>query len=125
MDKERAGLLLPRPEKIPLIISGSAVHGGDDSNSRTKFDDILSEAKRQLRLALPLVSSNLLVFALQVISIMFVGHLGELQLSGASLATSFSSVTSFSLLVRIYLLSLIQIHLIQFSNYIYIYIVIE
>jgi MATE family multidrug resistance protein len=30
---------------------------------------------------------------------MFVGHLGELSLSGASMATSFASVTGFSLLV--------------------------
>ncbi|CAL5430923.1 unnamed protein product [Camellia sinensis] len=29
---------------------------------------------------------------------MFVGHLGELPLSGASIATSFASVTGFSLL---------------------------
>jgi MATE family multidrug resistance protein len=32
---------------------------------------------------------------------MFVGHLGELPLAGASLATSLANVTGFSLLVRI------------------------
>ena len=32
---------------------------------------------------------------------MFVGHLGELALSGSSMATSFASVTGFSLLVSI------------------------
>ncbi|KAI8010830.1 Tryptophan decarboxylase 2 [Camellia lanceoleosa] len=37
---------------------------------------------------------------LQVISVMFVGHLGELPLSGASIATSFASVIGFSLLAE-------------------------
>uniref|UniRef100_A0A453T3X2 Protein DETOXIFICATION n=1 Tax=Aegilops tauschii subsp. strangulata TaxID=200361 RepID=A0A453T3X2_AEGTS len=37
--------------------------------------------------------------ALQLVSVMFVGHLGELPLAGASLATSLANVTGFSLLV--------------------------
>ncbi|OVA14234.1 Multi antimicrobial extrusion protein [Macleaya cordata] len=37
-------------------------------------------------------------FFLQMISIMFVGHLGELSLASASMATSFASVTGLSLL---------------------------
>ncbi|XP_021277042.1 protein DETOXIFICATION 16-like [Herrania umbratica] len=61
-------------------------------------DEILAEVKKQLLLAGPLVSVNFLVFALQVISVMFVGHLGNLPLAGASMATSFASVTGFSLL---------------------------
>lgn len=63
-------------------------------------DEIVAEVKKQLLLAGPLVFVNLLINSLQVISVMFVGHLGELPLSGASLATSFASVTGFSLLVR-------------------------
>jgi MATE family multidrug resistance protein len=35
----------------------------------------------------------------QMVSVMFVGHLGELALASASLATSFAGVTGFSLLV--------------------------
>lgn len=33
-------------------------------------------------------------------SLMFIGHLGALELAGASIATSFATVTGFSLLVR-------------------------
>lgn len=58
-----------------------------------------NEVKKQLWLAGPLVLVSLLQFCLQLISLMFVGHLGELALSGASMATSFSSVTGFTLLV--------------------------
>ncbi|KAE9586069.1 putative multi antimicrobial extrusion protein [Lupinus albus] len=61
--------------------------------------EIIEEVKKQLWLAGPLISVSLLNYCLQVISVMFVGHLGELALSGASMATSFASVTGFSLLM--------------------------
>ncbi|KAK9167375.1 hypothetical protein Scep_002566 [Stephania cephalantha] len=59
---------------------------------------LIEEMKRQVRLAGPLMSVSFLMYCVQVISVMFVGHLGELPLSGASMATSFASVTGFSLL---------------------------
>ncbi|XP_015067531.1 protein DETOXIFICATION 16-like [Solanum pennellii] len=62
-------------------------------------EEIVEEVKRQVWLAGPLVSVNLLQFSLQLIAIMFVGHLGELPLSGASMANSFTSVTGISLLM--------------------------
>ncbi|KAF8364564.1 hypothetical protein HHK36_033464 [Tetracentron sinense] len=61
--------------------------------------EILEEVKKQLWLAGPLIAVSLLQYCLQVISIMFVGHLGELALSSASMATSFASVIGFSVLV--------------------------
>ncbi|GAB4860997.1 Protein DETOXIFICATION 16 [Ancistrocladus abbreviatus] len=60
---------------------------------------LVEEVKKQLWLAGPLVMVNLLLLSLQLISLMFVGHLGELALSGASMATSFATVTGFSLLM--------------------------
>ncbi|KAL8487186.1 hypothetical protein ACS0TY_023740 [Phlomoides rotata] len=50
-------------------------------------------------LCLPLIAVNMLIYCLQVISVMFVGHLSELALSSASMATSFASVTGFSVLL--------------------------
>ncbi|MED6120242.1 Protein DETOXIFICATION 16 [Stylosanthes scabra] len=61
--------------------------------------EVVEEVKKQLWLAGPLISVSVLNYCLNVISVMFVGHLGELPLSGASMATSFASVTGFSLLV--------------------------
>ncbi|XP_060669899.1 protein DETOXIFICATION 16 isoform X1 [Ziziphus jujuba] len=81
-------LLVPVPEENAL-----------QSRKRLSKDEIVAEVKKQLLLAGPLVFVNILIFSLQVISVMFVGHLGELALSGASLATSFASVTGFSLLI--------------------------
>uniref|UniRef100_A0A8R7V953 Protein DETOXIFICATION n=2 Tax=Triticum urartu TaxID=4572 RepID=A0A8R7V953_TRIUA len=56
---------------------------------------VLEEAKPLLRLAGPLAEGGILRSALQLVSVMFVGHLGELLLAGASLA----NLTGLSLLV--------------------------
>lgn len=66
---------------------------------RSNGNGVVEEVRKQLWLAGPLIAVSLLQYCLQVISIMFVGHLGELALSGASMATSFATVTGFSLLV--------------------------
>ncbi|VAH72029.1 unnamed protein product [Triticum turgidum subsp. durum] len=59
-----------------------------------------AEVKRQLWLAGPLIVGSLMQNLIQTISVMFVGHLGELPLAGASMATSFATVTGFSLLAN-------------------------
>uniref|UniRef100_A0ACD6AJY5 Uncharacterized protein n=1 Tax=Avena sativa TaxID=4498 RepID=A0ACD6AJY5_AVESA len=59
---------------------------------------VSEEVKRQLWLAGPLIAGSLMQNLIQMISIMFVGHLGELPLAGASMATSFATVTGFSLM---------------------------
>ena len=66
--------------------------------------EVIEEGKKQLWLAGPLVAVSLLQQCLVLISIMFVGHLGELPLSGASMAISFASVTGFDLLVSGFIL---------------------
>ncbi|PAN37695.1 hypothetical protein PAHAL_7G115000 [Panicum hallii] len=59
---------------------------------------VLPEVRKQLYLAGPLIAAWMLQNIVQMISVMFVGHLGELALSSASIATSFAGVTGFSLL---------------------------
>ena len=59
-----------------------------------------AEAKRLMRLAGPIVASCVQQNVVNMASVMFVGHLGELPLAGASLATSLANVTGYSLLVR-------------------------
>lgn len=78
--------------KVPLVIS--VAHEEEEGDGRSK---VFEEIKKQLWLAGPLICVSLLQYSLQLISIMFVGHLGELSLSGASMATSFATVTGFSL----------------------------
>ncbi|KAG8372412.1 hypothetical protein BUALT_Bualt12G0063500 [Buddleja alternifolia] len=84
--------------QTPLI---TIISHEKDPESIGKFtrDEIWAETKIQLFLAGPMMFVNLLLSLVQTISVMFVGHEGELALSGASMATSFASVTGFSLLV--------------------------
>ncbi|KAM0827318.1 hypothetical protein ACQ4PT_068275 [Festuca glaucescens] len=74
----------------PLLVTGPE-KGGENAAA--------AEVKRLVWLAGPLVASGIFQCALQLVSVMFVGHLGELPLAGASLATSLANVTGFSLLV--------------------------
>lgn len=88
---------------IPRQDSDGELHQVEKVEEKGCFyrgEEIIEEAKRQVCLAGPLIGVSLLQYSLQVISIMFVGHLGELSLSSASMATSFASVTGFSVLVR-------------------------
>ncbi|ONK55368.1 uncharacterized protein A4U43_UnF4220 [Asparagus officinalis] len=56
------------------------------------------EGGRLGRVALPMVAVTLSQYLVQVVSIMMAGHLGELSLAGASIASSLTSVTGFTLL---------------------------
>ena len=59
----------------------------------------VEELKRVNGIALPMMVATVGQYLLRVSPIFMLGHLGQLQLSGASIATSFSNVTGFSVLV--------------------------
>ncbi|GLT40400.1 hypothetical protein SLA2020_145390 [Shorea laevis] len=59
---------------------------------------MLSELKKQRGIALPLVAMNLTWFVKIVITTIFLGKLGELQLAGGTLGFTFANVTGFSVL---------------------------
>ncbi|XP_020575043.1 protein DETOXIFICATION 16-like [Phalaenopsis equestris] len=85
----------------PLITSFGGSIGENDGITElgTGRREVLAEVRKQLCLAGPLIASSFFQIVLQVISVMFVGHLGELSLAGASMATSFAGVTGFSLML--------------------------
>ncbi|KAK9063711.1 hypothetical protein SSX86_017583 [Deinandra increscens subsp. villosa] len=60
---------------------------------------LVQEMKKLGFIAGPMVAVTLSQYLLQVISVMMVGHLGELSLSSTSIAISLSSVTGFSLIL--------------------------
>lgn len=60
---------------------------------------IWGEMRKQLYIAGPMICVSLLNYSLIVVSVMFVGHLGELELASASMATSFAGVTGTSMLM--------------------------
>ncbi|KAK1363633.1 hypothetical protein POM88_039194 [Heracleum sosnowskyi] len=63
-----------------------------------RWEVIVSEMKKVSYIAMPMVVTTVSQNLLRVISMMMIGHLGELSLSGASIATSLTNVTGFSLL---------------------------
>ncbi|GKB37808.1 DETOXIFICATION 16-like protein [Tanacetum coccineum] len=71
------------------------------SKYRLEFDiqEIVSELKHHLLLAGPFIVVSFLQYSFLLTSLMFIGHLGELALSGASMATSFASVTGFTFMM--------------------------
>uniref|UniRef100_A0A1D1Y895 MATE efflux family protein 9 n=2 Tax=Anthurium amnicola TaxID=1678845 RepID=A0A1D1Y895_9ARAE len=79
--------LLPRPSSEERRWAG--VFGG--------FEGMKEEAGRLGRLAAPMVAVTVAQYLVQVVSMMLVGQLGELALSGAAIATSLCNVTGFSL----------------------------
>ncbi|KEH26665.1 putative multi antimicrobial extrusion protein [Medicago truncatula] len=78
----------------PLIVEETKQKNKKEEERR----ELVEEVKKQLWLSGPLISVAFLNFGINLISVMFVGHLGELPLSGASMATSFAAVTGFTLL---------------------------
>lgn len=56
------------------------------------------ELREQRSIAVPLVVMNLMWFGKMAITTAFQGHLGELQLAGATLGFTFANVTGFSVL---------------------------
>jgi MATE family multidrug resistance protein len=90
--------LLSAPSTTEKLLHG--VGGGKEEEEEESLALAVRETKQQLYLAGPLVVGFLLQNLVQMVSVMFVGHLGELALASASLATSFAGVTGFSLLVR-------------------------
>ncbi|XP_050223069.1 protein DETOXIFICATION 12-like [Mercurialis annua] len=70
-----------------------------DSRKGLTWPVFTQEVKKLGYVAAPMVAVVLSQYLLQVISMMMVGHLGELALSSTAIATSLSGVTGFSLLL--------------------------
>lgn len=59
----------------------------------------LEEAKNQLLFSLPMILTNVFYYSITLVSVMIAGHLGELQLAGATLANSWAVVTGLAFMV--------------------------
>ncbi|GMN32358.1 hypothetical protein TIFTF001_003644 [Ficus carica] len=59
---------------------------------------VLEEAKSIANVAFPMILTGLLLYSRSLISMLFLGRLGELSLAGGSLAIGFANITAYSLL---------------------------
>ncbi|KAJ7526121.1 hypothetical protein O6H91_17G082600 [Diphasiastrum complanatum] len=85
---------------------GKVYYGNEESNliqveelSRwpTSFE-VVEELRQLLKIGGPMVITGLLLYSRSMISMLFLGHLGELQLAGGSLAIGFANITGYSVL---------------------------
>ncbi|CAB4295717.1 unnamed protein product [Prunus armeniaca] len=74
------------------------IEEGEDRGGLERCGLFVAEVKRLGYIAGPMVAVNLSQYFLQIISIMMVGHLGQLSLSSTAIAISFCAVSGFSLL---------------------------
>ncbi|KAF8024078.1 hypothetical protein BT93_F1323 [Corymbia citriodora subsp. variegata] len=56
----------------------------------------VEEGKRQVLFSMPMILTSLAYYGIPLASVMFAGHLGELELAGATLANSWATVTGFA-----------------------------
>lgn len=74
------------------------LQGGESAAAPTR-QLFVEELKKVSYIAAPMVVVTVSQTLSRVASMMMVGHLGELALSGAAVAISFANVTGFSILV--------------------------
>lgn len=100
-------------QSTPLLEVGDG--GGEEREDRRGRNQVsgwwnrvldFEEAKIQLRFSLPMILTNTFYYMITLVSVMFAGHLGELQLAGSSLANSWNSVTGVAVMVSLFSLLL-------------------
>ncbi|KAI5411841.1 protein DETOXIFICATION 18 [Lathyrus oleraceus] len=86
--------------ETPLLLAATHDDNGKH-NTESRWNKILDmeEAKHQLMFSVPMILTNLFYYLITLVSVMVVGHLGELQLAGSTLANSWFSVTGPALMV--------------------------
>ncbi|OIV91087.1 hypothetical protein TanjilG_30309 [Lupinus angustifolius] len=77
-------------------------HDEEEQKHKVTWNGFSEEMKRISVVAGPMVIVISSQYLLQVVSIMMVGHLGELYLSSAALAVSLASVTGLSVITRLH-----------------------
>ncbi|KAK6230602.1 hypothetical protein QUC31_002120 [Theobroma cacao] len=78
-----------------------ASHRQEESKEKSFWGKVLDveELKKQVLFSLPMVLTNAFYYAITLVSVMFAGHLGELELAGATLANSWATVSGFAFMI--------------------------
>jgi MATE family multidrug resistance protein len=89
------------------------IHGDGDDDERKAAGEAASSARHhalpgwdwaevsgQLAFAAPMVATSMAYYAIPLVSVMFAGRLGDLQLAAATLGNSWGTVTGIALMVR-------------------------
>ncbi|KAJ1402516.1 Multi antimicrobial extrusion protein [Sesbania bispinosa] len=82
----------------PLIQKGTYKQQEKDPSMQTHLKGALKEVISIAKIALPMILTGLLLYCRSMISMLFLGHLGDLALAGGSLAIGFANITGYSIL---------------------------
>ena len=88
-------------EAAPLLERRDSVEESNESRlgwKKVLFLDV-EETRNQILFSLPMILTNVFYYMITLVSVMFAGHLGELELAGATLANSWAMVTGFAFMV--------------------------
>ncbi|XP_078447937.1 protein DETOXIFICATION 49-like [Wolffia australiana] len=116
-DDERATILIPFIPKLaaPLPAPAPPLHGGGDAVAvlmppagdemagkktprRRRAMDFVEEVRAVLGISTPMMLTGLLLYSRSMVSMLFLGRLGELALAGGALAIGFANITGYSIL---------------------------
>ncbi|CAN1158905.1 Protein DETOXIFICATION 49 [Linum perenne] len=79
----------------PLITKQDTIK---QQQQQTGVSEPIKEAISIARIAFPMILTGLLIYSRSMISMLFLGRLGELSLAGGSLAIGFANITGYSIL---------------------------
>ncbi|CAK9173080.1 unnamed protein product [Ilex paraguariensis] len=92
---------LQEPNLLTRLVSQNPTFKqGEDhnTNKKTHLSLAITEAKCMANIALPMILTGLLLYSRSMISMLFLGRLGELSLAGGALALGFANITGYSIL---------------------------
>ncbi|XP_010674324.2 protein DETOXIFICATION 54 [Beta vulgaris subsp. vulgaris] len=69
------------------------------SHKHPSSSQIVEELRELWKMAFPITAMNLLVYIRAVVSVLFLGRLGSLELAGGALSIGFTNITGYSVLV--------------------------
>ncbi|XP_010529544.1 PREDICTED: protein DETOXIFICATION 49 [Tarenaya hassleriana] len=82
-----------------LILKNQTDHRKDPNPTPTHLLSSIQEAKSIAKISLPMILTGLLIYSRSMISMLFLGRLGDLSaLAGGSLALGFANITGYSVL---------------------------
>ncbi|GAV72313.1 MatE domain-containing protein [Cephalotus follicularis] len=83
---------------VPLLEANDNDVGDETRESFGWFKKVLDveEAKNQVLFSLPMILTNVFYYSVTLVSVMFAGHLGDLELAGSTLANSWATVTGYA-----------------------------
>ncbi|KAI3808836.1 hypothetical protein L1987_24798 [Smallanthus sonchifolius] len=87
--------LIPKNLKQPPKITTPTIH---NNKNKSQLSLAINEAISIAKIAIPMIFTGLLLYSRSMISMLFLGRLGELALAGGSLAVGFANITGYSVL---------------------------